>query len=85
MAKEKLEELSTQVLMKRKKFMSFIIGVIMGLILVTLFLLVKKIINDEIINFSFYGTSFGLFFFILFFYSGIKKINLELIKRETTK
>ena len=85
MAQEKLEELSVEALMKRKKFAALLIGVMIGVILATLVLLGISMAINKKINVGVFVPDFVLFFIILFMYTGIKKINIELKRRETIK
>ena len=85
MAQEKLEDLSVEVLKKRKNFAAILIGVMIGIILVNIVLLVTSLAGDKKITYTVYVPGLILIFFIVIMYNGIKKINQELSRRETLK
>ena len=83
MAKEKLEGLSTEKLIKRKKFLLFLTGVLIGVAAVSIALIVIFITRGQ--GNKIYSLGPGAitcFFFAIFFYTGIKKIDKEFAKRE---
>lgn len=47
MAKEKIEDVSTEKLLKRKKFFTWILGVYLGVILVFIVLIIHAITQDK--------------------------------------
>jgi cytochrome c biogenesis protein CcdA len=85
MAQEKLEDLSIEMLKKKKKNASFLMGVMIGIIILTLVMLGISIATDKSINVAVYIPGLILVFFTLILYTGIKKIDAELKNRETTK
>ncbi len=85
MAKEKLEDIGIDILMKRKKFAFFLIGVMIGIFLVTLVSLGVSIADEKEINVTVYVPGLILIFFILIMYNGVKKINSELQRRDKNK
>jgi hypothetical protein len=82
MATENIESFTDQKLLKRKKFVLAIIGVCIGIFLVSLVLLIIQLSSGEIGSLS--GLVPGLIcpVFTLPMYSGLKKINAELKKRQ---
>lgn len=83
MAKEKLEELSIEQLMKRKRSLSVFIGVFIGIIVLTIVVVVISIIMDKgrFDNIPSLVPGFILIFFLLFMLSARKNIDQELARR----
>ena len=86
MAKEDLTKLNSDVLKKRKKFASFLIGLLIGLEIVFIAMLAYSFISEDPKNGS---TSYYVFIPALIavaipVFIGIKKINEELAKRESS-
>ena len=75
MAKEKIEELSTEVLLKRKKFSFFLIGVLIGVAIV---LIVTNFLTGKMALLGIVGALFAVSAPMIV---GIKKVNQELKKR----
>ena len=86
MAQEKLEDLSIEMLKKRKKTTKFFIVLMAVTILLNIGLMVFTFVRDGKINFGVYiPTGFVPILFLIIFNNGLKKINIELERRETTK
>jgi hypothetical protein len=81
MAKEKLEDLSVEQLIKKKKFTFLMVGIMIGILAITLILKVYLIVlgKDDFLSLA---PALLLIFFVIFFYTGIKRIDVELKKRE---
>jgi tellurite resistance protein TehA-like permease len=82
MAKEKIEDVSTEKLLKRKKFFFITTGICIGIILVFIALIVYDLINDgKVEKTSFYGLIpiVGIIWLPVF---AIRAINAELERRE---
>jgi len=76
MAKENLEDLSIEMLKKKKKNSSFLLGVMIGIMLVDFILLGISIAKGT--NVAVLVSGLVLVFFTILLYSNIKKIDLEL-------
>jgi len=83
MAQEKPEDLSIEMLKKKKKNSLFLIGIMIGIILFTLIFFGISIVKGKAIEFASYIPSLILVFFSVIMYKGIKKIDKELKRRET--
>lgn len=79
MAKEKLENLSIDELMKRKKFASFILGILIGMLLLVVTIMILGISQQKAIDIlvpvALFLTGFPMF-------QRLKKINEEIRNRE---
>ena len=76
MAKENLEDLSIEMLKKKKKNSSFLLGVMIGIMLVDFILLGISIAKGT--NVAVLVSGLVLVFFTILLYSNINKIDLEL-------
>ena len=81
MAKETLEGLSIEMLKKKKKNSSILIGVMIGIILADLVMLGISITKGEKLNYTVIVIGLLLVYFIIVMFSGIKEINEELGRR----
>ena len=84
MAKEKLENLSIEQLSKKKRFASIIVGLLVGIFLLSMIILVLKSMDTgEWGNSSTLVPGLACLVIALPMIIGIKNINLELKKRKT--
>lgn len=82
MAKEKLEDLSMDMLKKRKKLTFVMLCVMIGAASLSIIVsLVSFIVKKQLIYYVL-GNIFVCLFFSMFFYQGLKSINGEISKRE---
>ena len=81
MTKEKIEDVATDILLKRKKSLSLILGIALGLFLVFIALIIYDLTQDEFGSSALFGaiatSSMSLSFWLL-----LKKIDKELKRRE---
>ena len=80
MAKEKIEDLSMEVLLKRKKFFTFIAGIFIGVMLVWIALIIYGLIEEGAIESINYGGIATLACIWIPLYM-LNKINAELRRR----
>ena len=85
MAKERIEDVSTVVLLKRKKFFIFIAGIFVGVMLVWIALIIYGFIKEgasmKSINYGGLASLAGIWLPLIM----IKRINTELQQREENR
>ena len=79
MAKENIADLPTEKLIKRKKFVFFIIGICVGIFIISLALSVIQFFKGEPMTSFIPGITVGIIWIPM--YGGLKKINEELKRR----
>jgi hypothetical protein len=82
--KEKLEELSTERLKKRKKLVVITLTIVTSAVVLSAASLVYLIITGDLDNITFLIPGMICLFFIPLNYVGLKKISAELNKRNQT-
>ena len=82
MAQENIEDVSTEILLKRKKFITFLVGIFIGVLLTWIGLIIYDFIkNGETSKSTILGGLGTLAFFWLPLYM-LKKVNDELKRRK---
>ncbi len=82
MAKEKLEELSTEILVKRRKFVSILIVVMLVVEIIAIATLIFDLISDKNFNAGLLAAIMGVFATSVPLLIGKKKLDEEIKKRE---
>jgi hypothetical protein len=82
MAKEKLEDLSLDKLRRNKKISVVLLWVLIVVVILSIIIMIRDFIGEKQLNYALLGTASPCFFFALYFYFGIKKINGEISRRK---
>jgi formate/nitrite transporter FocA (FNT family) len=81
MAKEKLEDLSSEQLKKRKKFAYFIMGICAGVSIFSIVMMLVQIVKGKFESISSFIPGIVLIMFVGIMFMGAKKIDEELARR----
>ncbi len=82
MAKENIENLSSEKLKKRRLFASILAGICFGVFIVEIVVMIILLVKGKQENILTLLPGFVLLFFAIYMYIGVKKINKELKGRE---
>jgi Trk-type K+ transport system membrane component len=82
MAKDKLEDLSLDKLRRNKKISVVLLWVLIVVAILGIIIMLRDFIGGKQLNYALFGSTSPCFFFALYFYFGIKKINGEISRRK---